>query len=123
MGQVSKVLVKTKLITDDNQLGFEGMGIFDQERLILRFRDNEAKVTILLKELILVRETAEAILSYKFNREKRSRFEIVIKDLKKTGTLGLSTKYIEQTKQRFEVKYQLDGNQFSHHYIVTWRNI
>lgn len=120
---MSKIIVRTQLITNNEKMAFEGKGIFDQEQNCLKFMDQNAKITILLTDAILIRETEEAIISYKFSLEGLNRFEIFIKNMNQRGTLSLQTLSLEIKENYFDVIYQLDGNEFTHHYTVDWRII
>ncbi len=118
-----KVQIKTKLIADNNEMASDAIGSFQEEKEILTFQDQDAKITILLKDNILIRETPEAILSYKFSLTTPSRFEVFVKDMQKSGSLELMTEQLSYEENRYEVVYQLVGNEFKHHYIVEWRII
>ncbi len=120
---MARVQINTRLIAEDQTISFHGKGIYDKKTNTLKFKDKDAKITILLKENILIRETEEVILSYKFMKEEPTRFEIFIKDLNKTGFLEMKTELLSKKESTFEVKYQLDGNQFTHHYFVEWRKL
>ena len=116
-----KVLVHTKLKNGDQEITFDLKGIYQEEEDRLVFKENKnTKITLFLKEKIFLRETEEAILSYKFGK-KNSRFEVYLKDLKKTGVIGLETKKITVKDHCFEVCYQIEGNGFDHFYQVEWR--
>ena len=116
-----KVLVHTKLKNGDQEITFDLKGIYQEEEDRLVFKENKnTKITLFLKEKILLQETEEAILSYKFGK-KNSRFEVYLKDLKKTGVIGLETKKITVKDHCFEVCYQIEGNGFDHFYQVEWR--
>ena len=116
-----RVEIHTKLTNENQNLVFDLKGIYDEEAKRLVFKENEkTKITIFLKEKILLRETVEAILSYKFGK-KNSRFEVYLKDLRKTGTIGLETKKIVVKENFFEVCYRIEGNSFDHCYQVEWR--
>lgn len=118
-----RVQIDAVLKADDENVSFSGKGIYDKKKELLTFKDKDAKITIFMKDNILIRETEEAILSYKFNKENKSRFEIFVKELNQTGMLMIETLNLKVEQNLFEVKYQLEGNQFSHHYIVNWRKL
>ena len=62
-----KVLVHTKLKNGDQEITFDLKGIYQEEEDRLVFKENKnTKITLFLKEKILLRETEEAILIYKF---------------------------------------------------------
>ena len=116
-----RVKVTTKLTNDKEQIDHEQAGLYQENKLI--YQEDNAKITIFLQDKILIRETSEAILSYKFSLSSTSRFEIFLKSLQKTVTLELTTIQIAQTENQFEVIYQITGNNYQHHYVVKWRNI
>ena len=43
--------------------------------------------------------------------------------MQKSGSLELMTEQLSYEENRYEVVYQLVGNEFKHHYIVEWRII
>ena len=118
---MKKVKIKAKLIGEE-EYSYEGIGSYDKKKKALTYQDDFAKITLYLKDKIMVRENEESILSYKFQEGKESRFEVYSKELKKTGVLTLITKEIKIEEGLFQVIYQLEGNSFFHHYIVNWRD-
>ena len=118
---MKEIKIKAKLIGEE-EYSYEGIGFYDKEKKIIQYQDNFAHLTLYLKDDILLRETEESILSYKFRLKEASCFQIYIKEYKKIGNLKLLTKKLEKQKNYFSVIYQLEGNDFDHQYEIDWRN-
>ncbi len=120
---MKKVQIKATLEADHEKFIFAGEGQFDLNTHKLQYQDKEAILTYFLKDNILLRETSDAILSYKFSINHSSHFEIYVKELKKTAHMQMKTEKIEINTHKIEIIYQLEGNDFSHHYTLEWRVI
>ena len=117
---MEEVKVIAKLRTNDDVLTFEGKDDFDRKKQIIQYQDEHALLTIYLKDKILLRETEDAILSYKFLENVDNSFEIYLKDTKQCGTVGMRTKQIKEGVNSFLVIYRIDGNDFDHEYSIEW---
>lgn len=116
-----EVLIKAKIDNEEEETLFEGKGTFDQKKNTIRYKDNYATLTIFLNDNIMLRETKDSILSYKFKENEKTNFEVYLKDLKQTGAIKMKTEKIEKGKNRYQVIYQIEGNDFKHTYNVEWR--
>ena len=63
------------------------------------------------------------ILSYKFKENTKSNFEVFLKDTKQAGFVPMETFAIKKDNHYYEVTYQIEGNNFKHHYQVEWQEI
>lgn len=117
---MEEVKVIAKLRTNDDVLTFEGKADFDRKKQVIQYQDEHALLTIYLKDKILLRETEDAILSYKFLENVDNSFEIYLKDTKQCGTVGMKTKQIKEGVNFFLVIYRIDGNDFDHEYSIEW---
>ena len=117
---MEEVKVIAKLRTNDDVLTFEGKADFDRKKQVIQYQDEHALLTIYLKDKILLRETEDAILSYKFLENVDNSFEIYLKDTKQCGTVGMKTKQIKEGVNSFLVIYRIDGNDFDHEYSIGW---
>ena len=115
------VLIKSKIKTKDEELPFEGKGTFDYEKNLIQYQDNKAVLTIFLDDNIMLRETEDTILSYKFVENEKTNFEVFLKDLKQTGFVPMKTFKINKDRESFEVIYEIEGNDFKHVFKVEWR--
>lgn len=120
---MTDILIKSKIKNQDEEVTFEGRGIFDKKKNLIQYQDDHALLTIFLKENIMLRETTDAILSYKFKEKEKTSFEVFLKDLKQRGFVPLETFSIVKEKNSFEVVYQIDGNDFKHEFKVEWEVI
>lgn len=115
------VFIKAKIKNKDEELPFEGKGTFDEKKNLIQYQDNKAVLTIFLDDNIMLRETEDTILSYKFVENKKTNFEVFLKDLKQTGFVPMKTFNINKDNTTYEVIYQIDGNDFKHEFKVEWR--
>ena len=115
------VYIKEKIKNKDEELPFEGKGTIDEKKNLIQYQDNKAVLTILLDDNIMLRETEDTILSYKFVENEKNNFEVFLKDLKQTGFVPMQTFNINKDNTTYEVIYQIDGNDFKHEFKVEWR--
>ena len=115
------VLIKSKIKNKDEELPFEGKGTLDNEKNLIQYQDDKALLTIFLDDNIMLRETEDTILSYKFVENEKTNFEVFLKDLKQTGFVPMKTFKINKDRDSFEVIYEIDGNDFKHEFKVEWR--
>ena len=101
------VFIKAKIKNKDEELPFEGKGTFDEKKNLIQYQDNKAVLTIFLDDNIMLRETEDTILSYKFVENEKTNFEVFLKDLKQTGKV-----IKKQVKD-----YQIIVNYTEHEYI------
>lgn len=116
-----EVLVKAKIDNEEEETLFEGKGTFDQKNNVLRYTDNFATLSIFVNEDIMLRETKDSLLSYKFKEKEKTNFEVLLKDLNQQGYVKMETYKIEKQKNSYKVVYQIEGNDFKHTYYVEWR--
>ena len=102
------VLIKSKIKNKDEELPFEGKGTLDNEKNLIQYQDDKAVLTIFLDDNIMLRETEDTILSYKFVENEKTNFEVFLKDLKQTGFVPI---------------YEIEGNDFKHEFKVEWRTL
>ena len=115
------VFIKAKLKNKDEELSYEGKGTLDDEKNLIQYQDNKAVLTIFLNDNIMLRETEDTILSYKFVENEKTNFEVFLKDLKQTGFVPMKTLNINKDNTSYEVIYQIEGNDFKHEFKVEWR--
>lgn len=115
------VFIKAKIKNEDEELPFEGKGTFDEKKNLIQYQDNKAVLTIFLDDNIMLRETEDTILSYKFVENEKTNFEVFLKDLKQTGFVPMKTFNIKKDNTTYEVIYQIEGNDFKHEFKVEWR--
>lgn len=118
---MKNVFIKAKIKTKDEELSFEGKGIFNENKNLIKYQDNKAVLSIFLDEDIMLRETDDIILSYKFIENEKTNFEVFLKDLKQSGFVPMKTFNINKDKTTYEVIYQIEGNDFKHEFKVEWR--
>ena len=122
MGLLMKdILIKSKIKNKDEELPFEGKGTLDNEKNLIQYQDDKALLTIFLDDNIMLRETEDTILSYKFVENEKTNFEVFLKDLKQTGFVPMKTFKINKDRESFEVIYEIEGNDFKHEFKVEWR--
>ena len=120
------VFIKSKIKNKDEELPFEGKGTLDNEKNLIQYQDDKAVLTIFLDDNIMLRETEDTILSYKFVENEKTNFEVFLKDLKQTGFVPtgfvpMKTFKINKDRESFEVIYEIEGNDFKHEFKVEWR--
>lgn len=115
------VFIKAKIKNKDEELPFEGKGTLDNEKNLIQYQDDKALLTIFLDDNIMLRETEDTILSYKFVENEKTNFEVFLKDLKQTGFVPMKTFKINKDRESFEVIYEIEGNDFKHEFKVEWR--
>ena len=115
------ILIKSKIKNKDEELPFEGKGTLDNEKNLIQYQDDKALLTIFLDDNIMLRETEDTILSYKFVENEKTNFEVFLKDLKQTGFVPMKTFKINKDRESFEVIYEIEGNDFKHEFKVEWR--
>ncbi len=118
---MKKVLIKAKIISKDDCQIYEGEGKYDPKKKIIKYQDQNALVTLFINDDILLRETAEIILSYKYKENSENDFEIYLKDTKRCGYVKLKTYQIKRNDNKYEVEYNIDGNNYNHIYQIEWR--
>ena len=109
---MKEIKVIAKLIANNEVFTYEGKANFDKKNQVIQYQDEHALLTIYLKEKILLRETEEAILRYKFLENTSNSFEIYLKE----------TKQIKEGVNSFLVIYRIDGNDFDHEYSIEWED-
>ncbi len=119
---MKEVKVIAKLIANNEEFIYEGKASLDKKNQIIQYEDEHALLTIYLKEKILLRETNEAILSYKFLENTNNSFEIYLKETKQSGAVSMKTKQIKEGINSFLVIYRIDGNDFDHEYNIEWED-
>ena len=115
------IFIKAKIKNKDEELFYEGKGILDDEKNLIQYQDDKAVLTIFLDDNIMLRETEDTILSYKFVENEKTNFEVFLKDLKQTGFVPMQTFNINKDNTTYEVIYQIEGNDFKHEFKVEWR--
>ena len=115
------VLIKSKIKNDNEEIFYEGKGKIDSNKNLLQYHDKNALLTIFFNDNIMLRETEDSILSYKFVKNEKTNFEVYLKDLKQTGLVPMKTFTITKKVNFYEVVYQIEGNDFKHTYNVEWR--
>ena len=60
------VFIKAKIKNKDEELSYEGKGTFDKNKNLIQYQDDKALLTIFLDDNIMLIETYDTILSYKF---------------------------------------------------------
>ncbi len=115
------ILIKSKIKNKDEELPFEGKGTLDNEKNLIQYQDDKALLTIFLDDNIMLRETEDTILSYKFVENEKTNFEVFLKDLKQTGFVPMKTFKINKDRESFEVIYEIEGNDFKHVFKMEWR--
>ena len=120
---LKEILIKSKIKNQDEEIVFEGKGVWNLENNSIQYQDKLALLTIFLEDNIMLRETEDSILSYKFKENTKSNFEVFLKDTKQTGFVPMETFAIKKDNHYYEVTYQIEGNNFKHHYQVEWQEI
>lgn len=119
---MKEIKVIAKLIANNEVFTYEGKANFDKKNKVIQYQDEHALLTIYLKEKILLRETEEAILSYKFLENTTNSFEIYLKETNQSATVLMKTKQIKEEVNSFLVIYRIDGNDFDHEYSIEWED-
>ena len=115
------VFIKAKIKNKDEELTFEGKGTLDNEKNLIQYQDDKALLTIFLDDNIMLRETEDTILSYKFVENEKTNFEVFLKDLQQTDFVPMEAFTIHKDRESFEVIYEIEGNDFKHVFKVEWR--
>lgn len=115
------VFIKAKIKNKDEELPFEGKGTYDEDKNLIQYQDDKAILSIFLDDDIMLRETEDTILSYKFIENEKTKFEVFLKDLKQTGYVPMQTFNIKKDRESYDVIYRIDGNDFKHEFKVEWR--
>lgn len=115
------IFIKAKIKNKDEELFYEGKGILDDEKNLIQYQDKKAVLTIFLNDDIMLRETEDSILSYKFIENNKTNFEVFLKNLKQTGYVPMQTFNINKSKESYYVTYRIEGNDFNHEFKVEWR--
>ncbi len=120
---MKEVFIKAKIKNEDSIIPFEGKGVYDLSKSMIQYQDKDtnAVLTIFLNDNIMLRETEDTILSYKFVENAKTNFEVFLKDLKQTGYVPLTTRKIAKTNTNYQVTYNIEGNDFDHTYEIEWR--
>ena len=120
---MQEVYIKSIIKNETDIFNYKGKGKIDNQKRILQYKDEKALLTIYIDEDIMLRETEDTILSYKFKEKQKTSFEVYLKDLNQTGHVKMTTYSINKTNNSYNVIYEIDGNDYKHEFKVEWRII
>ena len=112
---MSKIQVKVTLLTPEINYVDQYNAIFHPNQNEITYKEkDDTKTKFNLKSLKLRRENKELIMEYLFKQEQSTIGIVEIKSLQKRVELNLKTKKILQSKDKVEIIYQIEEEQYKY---------
>ena len=107
--------IKITLTTPEETIENIYNAIFQPDQNIIIYKEkDDTKTKFNLKSLKLRRENKELIMEYLFKQEQLTIGIVEIKSLQKRVELNLKTKKILQSKDKVEIFYQIEEEQYKY---------
>lgn len=108
-----KIKIKVKIKNNEQNLKNIYTAIYQKDKEIIKYQElDKTKVTLNIKDNILIRENNFMYMKYIFLNNNISIGDILLKDINKSVKVNIKTKKIIKNSNKFLVKYELlDGNE------------
>ncbi len=116
-----KVKVSTHLISGEEEIHSEKLGILDSRGL--RFQENGTKVFLSFSEDVLIRENEELYLRYVFLKNRETLNEVTLKKENYRLPLLIHTLELMHKENFYYVKYRLQEERKEVTYQVSWEEV
>ena len=112
---MGKINLKTSLISAEENLNIETTGIKTNNKIV--YKENNITVTILIfdNKIEMNRICNEYKINLIFEKGKNSISKYNVFGMPKEFLLETKTKKLEITDKEINIKYNLEGNNFSYH--------
>ena len=111
---MSKINLKAKLISDEENLNIETSGIKTDNKIV--YKENNITLTILYfnNRIEMNRTCNEYKINLVFEKNKHTISNYLLFGTSKTFELDTYTKKLEITDEYIKIDYELEGNKFSY---------
>jgi len=111
---MSKINLKAKLISDDDNLNIETSGIKTNNKIV--YKENNITVTIIYfnNRIEMNRTCNEFKINLVFEKGKQTISNYLLFGTSKTFDLSTYTNNLEINDEYIEIDYELEGNKFSY---------
>lgn len=111
---MSKINLKAKLISDEDNLNIETSGIKTNNKIV--YKENNITVTIIYfnNRIEMNRTCNEYKINLIFEKNKRTLSNYLLFGTSKTFDLSTHTNKLEITEEYIKIDYELEGNKFSY---------
>ena len=112
---MGKISLKASLISEDENLNIETTGIKTKNKIV--YKENNITVTILIfdNKIEMNRTCNEYKINLVFEKGKKSISKYNVFGMPKEFLLETKTNKLEMTDKEINIKYNLEGNNFSYH--------
>lgn len=109
---MSKINLKARLVSDDEKLDIEVIGIKSKNKIV--YKENDITVTILLlnNKIKMNRVCSEYKINLIFEKDKSTISTYNVFDISKKFDLETKTQKLIITDDRIEINYELEQNKF-----------
>ena len=115
---MSKIDLKVKLISTENNLEIETTGIATPNKIV--YKENDISVTLILfdNKIDMKRVCNEYEINLKFNLDSKSMSTYKLFGCSKEFELETTTKKLKIEKNKIIIDYELEGNNFSYTLLI-----
>ena len=112
---MGKISLKASLISEDENLNIETTGIKTKNKIV--YKENNITVTILIfdNKIEMNRTCNEYKINLVFEKGNKSISKYKVVGMPKEFLLETKTNKLEMTDKEINIKYNLEGNNFSYH--------
>ena len=109
-----KIFVESHLETDEDRHNYNGRGLINDN--VITYVENDTKVKIDLKNLVLTRDNKDMHLMLYF---KENKANISIKEINQELSLNLEVLKIIKNDDSLIINYKIDMN--TYHFTIKWK--
>ena len=115
---MGKINLKTKLISDEDNLSIEVSGIKTNNKIVYKENNITVAILILNNRIEMNRTCNEYKINLVFEKNKKSISTYQVFGMPKTFDLETTTKKLNIEDKKLEIDYELEGNNFK--YLLEW---